>query len=140
VKLFGYIYYITTKLNYERTDNTQPHDWRKGQCRVSTLELAYPGFVDGNDQNRRGERQALLRHGSDREMDKQPRSHGPAGTRARVSQLVMKKVEVTMQEIWAATRPIVQKNKKKYTRKKKKDDWTKELGSDSFREGRTDKD
>jgi len=87
VKLFGYIYYITTKLNYERTDNTQPHDWRKGQCRVSTLELAYRGFVDGNDQNRRGERQALLRHESDREMDKQPRSHGPAGTRARVSQL-----------------------------------------------------
>jgi hypothetical protein len=52
----------------------------------------------------------------------------------------MKKVEVTMQEIWAATRPVVQKNKKKYNRKKKKDDWKKELGSDSFREGRTDKD
>ncbi len=31
----------------------------------------------------------------------------------------MKKIEVTMQEIWAATRPIVQKNKKTYTRKSK---------------------
>ena len=30
---------------------------------------------------------------------------------------------------------MVQKNKKKYTRKKKKDDWKKELGSDPFREG-----
>jgi hypothetical protein len=31
----------------------------------------------------------------------------------------MEKIEVTMQEIWQATRPIVQKNKKSYTRKKK---------------------
>lgn len=31
----------------------------------------------------------------------------------------MKKVELTMQEIWMATRPLVQKNKKKYTRKPK---------------------
>ena len=45
-----------------------------------------------------------------------------------------------MQEIWAATRPSVEKSKKKYTRKKKKDDWKKELGSEPFREGRADKD
>jgi hypothetical protein len=31
----------------------------------------------------------------------------------------MKKIEVTMQEIWQATRPIIQKSKKSYTRKKK---------------------
>jgi hypothetical protein len=31
----------------------------------------------------------------------------------------MKKIEVTMQEIWAATRPIVQKSKKTYNRKPK---------------------
>jgi hypothetical protein len=31
----------------------------------------------------------------------------------------MEKIEVTMQEIWQATRPIVQKSKKSYTRKKK---------------------
>ena len=31
----------------------------------------------------------------------------------------MKKVEVTMQEIWQATRPIIQKSKKVYTRKQK---------------------
>jgi hypothetical protein len=31
----------------------------------------------------------------------------------------MKQVELTMQEIWQATRHIVQKNKKKYTRKSK---------------------
>jgi hypothetical protein len=31
----------------------------------------------------------------------------------------MKKIEVTMQEIWAATRPIVQKSKKTYNRKNK---------------------
>lgn len=31
----------------------------------------------------------------------------------------MEKIEVTMQEIWQATRPIVQKSKKTYTRKKK---------------------
>lgn len=28
----------------------------------------------------------------------------------------MEKIEITMQEIWQATRHIVQKNKKKYTR------------------------
>lgn len=31
----------------------------------------------------------------------------------------LKKVELTMQEIWAASKPIVHKNKKKYTRKGK---------------------
>jgi len=31
----------------------------------------------------------------------------------------MKKIELTMQEIWQATRPIIQKNKKKYNRKTK---------------------
>jgi hypothetical protein len=31
----------------------------------------------------------------------------------------MEKIEITMQEIWQATRPIVQKSKKSYTRKKK---------------------
>jgi hypothetical protein len=31
----------------------------------------------------------------------------------------MQQVEVTMQEIWQATRKIVHKNKKKYTRKSK---------------------
>ena len=31
----------------------------------------------------------------------------------------MKTIEITIQEIWAATRPIVQKSKKSYTRKKK---------------------
>jgi hypothetical protein len=31
----------------------------------------------------------------------------------------MKQIEVTLQEIWEATRTIVQKNKKKYTRKSK---------------------
>ena len=31
----------------------------------------------------------------------------------------MKKIKVTMQEIWAATRPKIEKNKKKYNRKKK---------------------
>jgi hypothetical protein len=31
----------------------------------------------------------------------------------------MKKIEVTIQEIWDATKPKVQKNKKKYTRKGK---------------------
>jgi hypothetical protein len=29
------------------------------------------------------------------------------------------KVELTLQEIWAATRPIIQKSKKEYSRKKK---------------------
>lgn len=31
----------------------------------------------------------------------------------------MKQIEVTIQEIWQATRPVIQKNKKKYTRKSK---------------------
>ena len=31
----------------------------------------------------------------------------------------MKTIEITIQEIWAATRPIVQKSKKSYTRKRK---------------------
>jgi hypothetical protein len=31
----------------------------------------------------------------------------------------MEKIQVTLQEIWQATRPIVQQNKKKYTRKSK---------------------
>ena len=31
----------------------------------------------------------------------------------------MKTIEVTMQEIWQATRPIIQKSKKAYTRKQK---------------------
>jgi hypothetical protein len=31
----------------------------------------------------------------------------------------MEKIQVTMQEIWQATRPIVQQSKKTYTRKKK---------------------
>ncbi len=29
----------------------------------------------------------------------------------------MEKIEVTQNEIWAATRPTIQKNRKKYTRK-----------------------
>ena len=31
----------------------------------------------------------------------------------------MKTIEITMQEIWSATRPIVYKSKKQYTRKEK---------------------
>lgn len=31
----------------------------------------------------------------------------------------MKTIEVSMQEIWQATRPVVQRNKKKYRRKQK---------------------
>jgi hypothetical protein len=31
----------------------------------------------------------------------------------------MKTIEITIQEIWQATRPIVQKSKKEYTRKQK---------------------
>jgi len=31
----------------------------------------------------------------------------------------MQVIEATMQEIWRATRPVIQKNKKKYTRKTK---------------------
>lgn len=34
----------------------------------------------------------------------------------------MKKIEVTQQEIWQATRPIIYKNKKKYSRKGRKND------------------
>ena len=32
---------------------------------------------------------------------------------------MMKTIEVTMQEIWMVTRPVVQKSKKDYTRKRK---------------------
>jgi hypothetical protein len=47
----------------------------------------------------------------------------------------MKKIEATMQEIWAATRPIVQKNRKKYSRKNKnKDDWKKAIDGDRERD------
>ena len=46
-----------------------------------------------------------------------------------------------MQEIWAATRPVVQKNKKKYSRKKKKeDDWKEELIKNSIRDRGHDQD
>jgi hypothetical protein len=31
----------------------------------------------------------------------------------------MKTIEITLQEIWAATRPIIQKSKKHYSRKEK---------------------
>jgi hypothetical protein len=31
----------------------------------------------------------------------------------------LKKIEVTIQEVWAATRPIIQKSKKDYSRKEK---------------------
>lgn len=31
----------------------------------------------------------------------------------------LKQIEVSMQEIWAHTRPVLHKNKKKYTRKPK---------------------
>jgi hypothetical protein len=31
----------------------------------------------------------------------------------------MKQIELTMQEIWQATRPAIQRNKKKYSRKTK---------------------
>ena len=31
----------------------------------------------------------------------------------------MKKIEITMQEIWQATRPAMHRNKKKYSRKSK---------------------
>ncbi len=31
----------------------------------------------------------------------------------------MKQIELTIQEIWQATRPVIQKNKKKYSRKTK---------------------
>ena len=33
--------------------------------------------------------------------------------------ILMEKIEVTMQEIWQATKPIIYKNKKKYSRKDK---------------------
>jgi hypothetical protein len=35
------------------------------------------------------------------------------------TQKKMLKVELTLQEIWVATRPIIQKSKKEYSRKKK---------------------
>jgi len=38
----------------------------------------------------------------------------------------MEKIEITQQEIWAACRPLVQKNRKKYNRKKEKNGWKKE--------------
>lgn len=31
----------------------------------------------------------------------------------------MKTIEITIQEIWAATRPVIQKSKKQYSRKEK---------------------
>jgi len=31
----------------------------------------------------------------------------------------LRKIEVTIQEIWVATRPIIQKSKKEYSRKEK---------------------
>jgi hypothetical protein len=31
----------------------------------------------------------------------------------------MKQIEVTLQEIWEATKPVIQRNRKKYTRKAK---------------------
>lgn len=31
----------------------------------------------------------------------------------------MKAIEITIQEIWAATRPIIQRSKKQYSRKEK---------------------
>jgi hypothetical protein len=34
----------------------------------------------------------------------------------------MEKIELTMQEIWIAMRPIIQRNRKKYTRKSKHKD------------------
>jgi hypothetical protein len=39
----------------------------------------------------------------------------------------MKKVELTMNEIWMQTKPKVHKNKKKYNRKKIKSDLKKDL-------------
>lgn len=40
-------------------------------------------------------------------------------TQQLLKNTTMKTIEVTMQEIWMATRPIVQKSKKDYTRKRK---------------------
>jgi hypothetical protein len=36
-----------------------------------------------------------------------------------IAQNKLKKIEVTIQEMWAATRPIIQKSKKEYSRKEK---------------------
>ena len=33
--------------------------------------------------------------------------------------IIMEKIEVTQQEIWQATRPLIARNKKKYNRKEK---------------------
>ncbi len=33
--------------------------------------------------------------------------------------IIMKKIVITKQEVWQATRPSIQKNKKKYSRKNK---------------------
>lgn len=41
----------------------------------------------------------------------------------------MKKIEITMNEIWQATRPIVHTNKKSYSRKTKHKKITKNLDS-----------
>jgi hypothetical protein len=41
----------------------------------------------------------------------------------------MEKIEVSMQEIWQATRPIVQTSKKTYTRKKKHKKFNEKLDS-----------
>jgi hypothetical protein len=35
------------------------------------------------------------------------------------TQTKLTKIELTIQEIWAATRPIIQKSKKEYSRKEK---------------------
>jgi hypothetical protein len=40
-------------------------------------------------------------------------------TQQLLKNTTMKTIEVTMQEIWMATRPIVQKSKRDYTRKRK---------------------
>lgn len=36
-----------------------------------------------------------------------------------VTLIIMKTIELTMQEIWMATRPVVQKDKSRYSRKDK---------------------
>ena len=48
-------------------------------------------------------------------------------TQQLLKNTTMKTIEVTMQEIWMATRPMVQKSKKDYTRKRKHKNqpWTK---------------
>jgi hypothetical protein len=46
----------------------------------------------------------------------------PKNSKLELNQSELKVTQITMQEIWAATKPIVHKNKKTYTRKGKKDD------------------